>query len=94
MRRSIGKLVAMLLLVLVTMVGCGGSDSITADTSCGDYLKHDQAERNDAAVRISTETDGVPSAGNRMWALSLDAACGSAPSMTLGEYFGRAAAQR
>lgn len=27
------------------------------------------------------------SPGNPMWALSLDSACGSDPSMTIGEYF-------
>jgi hypothetical protein len=67
--------------------GCGGSGDITADTKCADYLKQDAATRHDAAVRISSEIGGVSNPGNPMWGLSLDAACGSAPSLTVGDYF-------
>lgn len=45
-------------------------------------------EGSDAAVRPSSEL-GASSPGNPMWALSLDAACGSRPSMTIREYFDR-----
>lgn len=65
--------------------GCGQGE-ITADTSCEEYLTHEGQERSDAAVRISSEM-GAQNGGNPMWALSLDAACGSNPSMTLREYF-------
>lgn len=60
---------------------------ITAATTCSDYITYPGAERQDAAIRISTQVDGVSNPGNPMWALSLDAACGSSPSLTLGEYF-------
>jgi len=81
-----------LLLTSITavMVGCGvGGDPITADTTCEEYLQHTQTERHDAAVRISAEIDGVPSGGNPMWGLSLDAACGGSPSRTIGQFFRR-----
>jgi hypothetical protein len=72
----------------VIALGCGsGSSSITADTTCEDYLSRSSEERHDAAIRISSEVAGVSSPGNPMWGLSLDSACGSNPSMTLGQYF-------
>lgn len=68
--------------------GCaGGAEGITADTTCEDYIKRPSNERHDAAVRISAQTAGVSSPGNPMWGLSLDAACGGHPSMTVGAYF-------
>lgn len=80
------------LLVLIAfcfaLSGCSVETSeITADTTCSDYLKHPGNERSDAAIRLSAEVPGVSSPGNPMWALSLDAACGSAPSKTIGEIF-------
>lgn len=72
----------------LALASCGHA-SINADTSCADYLKADSATRHDAAVRISSEFPTLPDRGNPMWGLSLDAACGSAPTMTLREYFGR-----
>lgn len=60
---------------------------MSADTTCEEYLNRPGEERGDAAIRISSEIDGVSSPGNPMWALSLDGACGSNPSMTIGEYF-------
>lgn len=74
-------------LALVAL-GCGSTaDGITADTTCEEYLSSSSEERHDAAIRISSEVDGVSSPGNPMWGLSLDGACGSSPSMTIGEYF-------
>jgi hypothetical protein len=73
--------------VALTFAGCAiGSDAITADTMCSDYLDHPGSERQDAAVRLSAKLANS-SPGNPMWGLSLDAACGSSPSMTIGEYF-------
>lgn len=69
--------------------GCGGAKAITADTVCKDYITRPSNERHDAAVRISAQTAGVSSPGNPMWGLSLDAACGSNPAMTIGDYFSR-----
>ncbi len=68
--------------------GCGSS-KITASTTCKDYLAQSEEFRHDAAVRISSETRGLNNPGNPMWGLSLDAACGSAPTMTIGQYFAR-----
>lgn len=74
---------------LVASSGCGGgSETISAETRCKDYLAHDEVDRNDAAVRLSSQIEGVSNPGNPMWRLSLDAACGGHPSLTLGEYFG------
>jgi hypothetical protein len=70
---------------VLALGGCGQQE-ITADTSCKDYLAHEGAERSDAAVRLSSEL-GAPNGGNPMWALSLDAACGSNRDMTLRDYF-------
>lgn len=69
------------------LVGGCGSDKITADTTCKDYIKQSGEVRHDAAVRISSEVPGVSEPGNPMWGLSLDAACGSAPTMTIRQYF-------
>ncbi len=82
-------------ILVVTMMavlgGCGSSSpAISADTRCADYLQHPAPERHDAATRISAEIEGVSSPGNPMWGLSLDGACGSSPSLTLGEYFSHA----
>lgn len=78
----------------ITVVAClaaagcsAGAEEISADTTCEEYLNRSGEERQDAAIRISSEVDGVSSPGNPMWALSLDSACGSNPSMTIGEYF-------
>lgn len=81
-RRPVGLVSAGLL------SGCGSAE-ITANTSCEEYLQQPGDVRHDAAVRISAQVEGVSSPGNPMWGLSLDGACGSAPSMTIGEYFGR-----
>lgn len=74
----------------LAVTACDGlpqTEPISAETTCGDYLQRPGAERSDAAIRISAEVDGVSNPGNPMWALSLDGACGSNPSLTLGEYF-------
>lgn len=69
------------------LAGCEATKEISADTTCRDYLQFPGNERSDAAIRISSEVPGVSSPGNPMWALSLDAACGGNPDMTIGEYF-------
>jgi len=77
-------------LACIAMAGCSaGAEEISAETTCEEYLNHPGEERQDAAVRISSEIDGVSSPGNPMWGLSLDGACGSNPAMTIGEYFGQ-----
>lgn len=90
--RRLGKKMAVGGIAVTTaLAGMACSDEalggITAETTCSDYLTYPGAERQDAAIRISTQVDGVSNPGNPMWALSLDAACGSSPSLTLGEYF-------
>ena len=80
--------VGTLSVVLGGLSACGAMGGLSADTSCHDYLQATATERHDAAVRISSEVEGVQSPGNPMWGLSLDAACGSNPSMTIGEIFG------
>lgn len=72
--------------VFLSIAGCG-SARITADTSCKEYLEQSTETRHEAAVRVSTEVSGVMDAGNPMWGLSVDAACGEKSSMTLGQYF-------
>lgn len=71
----------------VLVAGCG-EKPLTADSTCRDFLSHPGDERADAAVRISSEIEGVPNPGNTMWALSLDGACGGDPARTLREAFG------
>jgi hypothetical protein len=79
---------ALLALTVGTLIaGCSSADQITADTTCKDYMAQPGEARHDAAVRISSEVEGVSSPGNPMWALSLDAACGSSPSKTIGQLF-------
>ena len=74
--------------VCLLAAGClVGAEEVSVGTTCEEYLSRSGEERQDAAVRISSEVDGVSSPGNPMWALSLDSACGSNPSMTIGEYF-------
>lgn len=74
--------------ICLVAVGCSaGAEEISASTTCEEFLNRSGEERQDAAIRISSEIDGVSSPGNPMWALSLDSACGSDPSMTIGEYF-------
>lgn len=72
----------------LTAAGCSaGAEEMSASTTCEEYLNRSGEERQDAAIRISSEIGGVSNPGNPMWALSLDSACGSNPSMTIGEYF-------
>lgn len=78
-----------LLVSVVVFAGCAEAKSITADTTCQEYLQFPGNERSDAAIRISAEVPGVSSPGNPMWALSLDSACGSSPSKTIREIFSR-----
>jgi hypothetical protein len=87
LRQAIAALT--ILLGLGTLgAGCAqDEEAISADTTCKEYLSRPGEERYDAAIRVSSEVEGVSNPGNPMWALSLDGACGSAPSMTLGEYF-------
>lgn len=72
---------------ILALAGCGSADQISADTTCEEYLTQPGEARHDAAVRISSEIEGVSSPGNSMWGLSLDSACGSDPSKTIGELF-------
>ena len=81
--------------IALTVIGAGlllggcGSSQIAASTTCKDYLAQSEESRHDAAVRISSKTRGLSDPGNPMWGLSLDAACGSEPNMTVGQYFAR-----
>jgi hypothetical protein len=75
------------LMVAASLVSGCGTSKITADTTCKDYLAQSEEARHDAAVRISSEIAGVSDPGNPMWGLSVDAACGSAPSLTIRDYF-------
>lgn len=86
MRRRLGQVMA-LLGCAALLAGCQATKSITADTTCREYLQFPGNERSDAAIRISAEVPGVSSPGNPMWAMSLDAACGSSPSKTIREIF-------
>src|SRR3712207_4230328 len=72
----------------MTLLACGGKEELTADSTCREFLDRPSDERTDATVRLSSEIEGVSSPGNRMWALSLEGACGSSPSMTLRQAFG------
>lgn len=82
------------LVIAATLTACGGGGEaseagVTADTKCSEYLQQSSEDRHSAAVRISASIAGVSSPGNPMWGLSLDAACGSSPNMTIGQYFRR-----
>lgn len=68
---------------------CGAQEpaALNANSKCSEYIQRPSDERHDAAVRISSQIEGVSSPGNPMWGLSLDGACGSSPDLTLGEYF-------
>lgn len=84
-----GLIGTVMVTLMLSVTACSVEDAagITAETTCEDYIAQEQTVRHDAAMRVSSEVDGVSSPGNPMWGLSLDAACGSAPSMMLGEYF-------
>lgn len=80
-------LTACCLAVSLAGFGCGNTEeSLSADSTCEDYLAQPSSARYDAAVRISSELN-VENSGNPMWGASLDAACGGSPSKTLGELF-------
>ncbi len=86
-RRRLAVLVTSVL-AAISISACNAADEgITTDTTCRDYLQFPGNERSDAAIRISAEVPGVSNPGNPMWALSLDAACGSSPSKTIREIF-------
>jgi len=81
------SVLAAFLAVTVVVSGACGQEPLTADSKCSEYIERPSDERHDAAVRISSQTEGVSSPGNPMWGFSLDGACGSSPDLTLGEYF-------
>lgn len=85
-RRYLLEPVALILASTAVIGGCG-SGSLSADSTCEQYMKADAAERHEVAVQLSTQYDGVSSPGNPMWGLSADGACESNPALTLGEYF-------
>src|SRR5947208_2305799 len=88
MPRRLSKATAAAIALMATgfaAAGCG-SNSITADTKCKDYLSYPLQQRHDAAVRISLELR-TNNPGNPMWGLSLDTACGGARSETIRDYF-------
>lgn len=87
LRSSRTRLAPWALLATASVSGCGEAE-LTADSSCREYLDRARAERTDAAVRISSQVEAVPNPGNPLWANSLDASCGSAPSRTLRQAFG------
>jgi hypothetical protein len=67
------------------LAACDGG-SINATTTCAQYLQQPQSNRYDAATRLSSELH-ASDPGNPMWGMSLDAACGADPNMTVGQYF-------
>jgi hypothetical protein len=72
--------------MLFAVTSCSKSGEISASTSCSSYLEHSSEQRHAAAVRLSSELD-VPNAGNPMWGLSLDSACGGNGDATIGDVF-------
>jgi hypothetical protein len=76
-------------LVSVGIVSCGkGAATIASSTSCDGYLKRDADTRHVAASRIAVQ---YGQQGNPMWGLTVDGACATDPSMTLGELFSQRA---
>ena len=73
-------------LVLVPGAGCSSGSGITAESTCGAYLRGETQDRHAAAARISTELHAY-GAGNPMWGGGLDAECATAPDTTLRAYF-------
>ena len=80
------RLWVVLAIVLVAMTGCAGS-GITADTTCGAYLRSDAGERHAAAAAISKDLKAYD-AGSDMWSTGLDADCATAADRTLRGYLG------
>jgi hypothetical protein len=54
-----------------------GASAIGPKTTCGQYFRHNAAQRYDAAIRLSRKFH-LESPGNPMWALDFDSACGAA----------------
>ncbi len=59
---------------------------ITLTTTCRDYLDRPSGVRHDAVIRMTTDLR-TSSAGNPMWGLSTDAACGKSPGTKLQALF-------
>jgi signal peptidase I len=76
----------LVVLVLAAGAGCASGAGITADSTCGDYLRMQTDQRHAAAASISTDLHAY-NAGNPMWGTSLDVECGTAPDTTLRRYF-------
>ena len=74
--------------LVLALLGACGQDELTANSTCREYFDRPGDERADAAIRISTQVEGVSSPGNPLWARNLDASCGAPPSSTLREAFG------
>lgn len=79
--------VALTLATAVALTGCG-SQKLTADSTCQDYLQRPGQERSDTAIRLSSELRATD-AGNPMWAMNLDYNCGQSPNSTLRSAFGK-----
>lgn len=92
---GIGIVVAVVAVLLLTggvvvynVVGSGGGSRIDADTSCADFLRAPQAERDQAVRRIALEMD-VSGAGHPWLLNNVDYACGHQPESRLGDVVAR-----
>ena len=80
---------AALILITAGVTACsGGSNALSADSTCRQYLNKDVNTRHDAAMRISAQLH-AEDGGNPMWGLNTDYVCNNNPSLKLRAAFGR-----
>jgi hypothetical protein len=75
-----------LLAVPLLVTGCGGSEPLTADSTCTEYLDREPTERHNAAMKISAELN-MQSGGNPMYGMTFDSGCSNNTEFTLREVF-------
>ena len=65
-----------------------GAQQISADTSCGDYLRRSDSDRSSAVRSIALQLH-VKGAGSPLMFPEVDYECGGAPNTKLGTVIGR-----
>lgn len=70
--------------LVIALAGCGGGPTITASTTCGDFLGFPAQERRDALTRLAVEA-GLYDAGSPLLAPGVEYECGIRPTATVGD---------
>jgi len=79
------RVILVIMITVFPLTACG-SQQLSADSKCSDYIKADGQTRYDAAIRISSILQ-LEDPGNPMWELDFDSVCGAQLNLTIRQAF-------